>query len=796
MRMHYPLTVIFACLLLVITCQSARAQNIAINNTGFNPAASAMLDIQSSDRGLLIPQISLNSITDAATITNPAHSLLVYNTNAALADGKGYYYNSGTGGAVVWVKLAVTGSFWKPAGNAGTIPGNDFVGTTDAKGLMFKTNNIQSGYIDLTGTQNTSFGVQSLLAGGGLNNVAFGWNALKINSIGNSNVAIGSNSLVRNKEGQNNIAIGSDALRFDSVGNKNISVGGSSLYNNLGDYNTAIGHMVMYNNNTGLYNIALGNRAGYYNTTGSYQFFLNSIDRVNYAGDTTASPVYIQQNAIVALQRIKLNGQLILPNLPAGAGSKALRIDAGGNITTADTVVAATNATWNLTGNTATSAATNFIGTTDAAGFMGKVNNVQSLYIDYQHGNTSLGQSSLLANTTGNKNVAVGDSALRSNTSGISNTAVGNEALFSSTTTFGATAIGYAALRANTTGSANTAIGRASASATTTGASNVAVGVLSLTTNTIGNSNTALGTQSLMSNTSGGGNVAVGQSSLAGNTSGLNNIGLGYAAGSWNNVDSNRLFINSQSTYSYADDTTKSILYGVMNSVTSTQRLRLNARIFAPVISAGAGDKAVRWNSTTREFTVADTTASTAFGNIAVPLSNSKPGEAGNQPAWGKLKDNGAGSRGVYAFSFAAGSEQEVFFTVELPHNWKEGTAINPLVHFAPQTAAQSGNIEWGIEYSWVNYDATSPLAFPNTAIITAISAPVDGTTNLNQHLVTPFASVIPNNTQNKIGSVLMCRFFRKGGDVSDTYNGNAAVLSVDFHYEIDGIGSRTEYVK
>jgi hypothetical protein len=41
-----------------------------------------------------------------------------------------------------------------------------------------------------------------------------------------------------------------------------------------------------------------------------------------------------------------------------------------------------------------------------------------------------------------------------------------------------------------------------------------------------------------------------------------------------------------------------------------------------------------------------------------------------------------------------------------------------------------------------------------------------------------------------------MCRFFRKSADAGDTYGGKAAVLSMDFHYEIDGIGSHSEFVK
>ncbi len=86
------------------------AQNIAINSTGNAPDASAMMDVQSSGKGILIPRISLTAINAASPLTNPAHSLLVYNTNASLKGGVGYYYNSGTNVSPDWAKLVTADS--------------------------------------------------------------------------------------------------------------------------------------------------------------------------------------------------------------------------------------------------------------------------------------------------------------------------------------------------------------------------------------------------------------------------------------------------------------------------------------------------------------------------------------------------------------------------------------------------------------------------------------------------------------------------------------------------------------
>lgn len=57
-----------------------------------NPKSSSILDIESSNKGVLIPRVDLTSTTDVATIANPTHSLLVYNKNSVNDVCTGYYY--------------------------------------------------------------------------------------------------------------------------------------------------------------------------------------------------------------------------------------------------------------------------------------------------------------------------------------------------------------------------------------------------------------------------------------------------------------------------------------------------------------------------------------------------------------------------------------------------------------------------------------------------------------------------------------------------------------------------------
>jgi hypothetical protein len=122
-------------LILLITLtffyQAAFSQGVGINT--ITPDPSAALDIQSSNKGLLVPRVALTSLTDKTTILNPANALLVYNTNTGFSKGAGYYYNAGTPGSPSWKSLS---EFNLP-----------FYGATSPAGAAFQVDNY-NGSID------------------------------------------------------------------------------------------------------------------------------------------------------------------------------------------------------------------------------------------------------------------------------------------------------------------------------------------------------------------------------------------------------------------------------------------------------------------------------------------------------------------------------------------------------------------------------------------------------------------------------------------------------------------------
>lgn len=68
-------TFLMMMLLIVSINYESYAQHFGINSTGATPDASAILDIVSLDKGLLIPRVTLTDVTVASSITSPTTSL-------------------------------------------------------------------------------------------------------------------------------------------------------------------------------------------------------------------------------------------------------------------------------------------------------------------------------------------------------------------------------------------------------------------------------------------------------------------------------------------------------------------------------------------------------------------------------------------------------------------------------------------------------------------------------------------------------------------------------------------------
>lgn len=230
-----------------------QAQNVAINTDGSKANPNAMLDIRSANKGLLIPRMS----SEARMKIPNTQGLLVYDVNT-----NSFWYNTGRN----WLNISSSPSevsstmdAWLLTGNAGTVDGTNFIGTTDNVPFNVRVNNTPSGRIDPT-RENTFWGYRAgFQTTTGNRNTAVGHSAMHVNTTGFDNTAVGSLALVGNTTGWSNSAFGRLALERNTTGTYNTAVGQSALLSNsTGIENTAVGMSAGLGNGSSSYNTAIG----------------------------------------------------------------------------------------------------------------------------------------------------------------------------------------------------------------------------------------------------------------------------------------------------------------------------------------------------------------------------------------------------------------------------------------------------------------------------------------------------------------------------------------------------------
>ncbi|MFI5220377.1 MAG: tail fiber domain-containing protein [Bacteroidia bacterium] len=396
-----------------------RAQNIGVNNPA--PDASALWDMVSTDKGILIPRMTS---AQRNGIASPANGLLVYDNTL----GKFYFFNG-----TIW--LPIGGNLgWSLTGDAGTSPATNFLGTTDSQSLLIKVNNVQAGFLDdndgvflgrntflgksagfsntvtgydntfigtkagysnTTGTLNTAVGAKALQTSTtAFSNVAIGREAMQLSVTASQNTAVGTGALQNTTTGFWNNAFGYLAMRqTTSAGIGNNAFGNETLFNNTGQFNSAFGQTCMRQNTSGNYNSAFGSSALYNNTTGTNNVVMGDVTMVN---NTT------------------------------GSSNTAIGFRAAGTSTTAGRVVAVGDST---------------------------------LYFNLASDNVAVGSRAMKSNTSGTNNTAMGFESMYRNSNGNYNNAFGNNSMSANTTGLHNVAVGYYTLTANIAGSQNTALG-------------------------------------------------------------------------------------------------------------------------------------------------------------------------------------------------------------------------------------------------------------------------------------------------------------------------------------------------
>lgn len=166
--------------------------------------------------------------------------------------------------------------------------------------------------------------------------------------------------------------------------------------------------------------------------------------------------------------------------------------------------------------------------------------------------------------------------------------------------------------------------------------------------------------------------------------------------------------------------------------------------------------------------------SATVWNEFVVPASSAMQGT--NPPVWAVFRNT------VEAWIFNGSAVNELSFAVQMPRDWKEGSAIVPQIHWSPISGV-AGYITWNIQYTWAAYGEI----FPATTTITDVDTLTIN--NEYKHLITSFDPVSPSVTEGKISSILMIKLSR----TANTYTGTVALLTFDILYESNTLGSRTK---
>ncbi len=242
-------TLYFFCFASLLLISKITQSQVAINNSGAAANSSAMLDIVSTDKGLLIPRV-----TDTTSVTSPATGLLIYRTNAP----QGFFYYDGH----KWQKIGVVGSSstvnyvdlttnQTANGNKIWIGNATFNSGINASGGTLNLNNNSNNTTNInTGTSNGTVNISTGTTGGNIVNIG--------NLIGSTsvNMKIGTGNFTLDGVGASNYAFGL------STTTGTITLGGSTQTGSIG-IGTGTGAQIINigTGGTGLKSINIGTGA-------------------------------------------------------------------------------------------------------------------------------------------------------------------------------------------------------------------------------------------------------------------------------------------------------------------------------------------------------------------------------------------------------------------------------------------------------------------------------------------------------------------------------------------------------
>lgn len=294
---------------------------VAANPTG----ASTTVD------GILIPRVDRQR---AQSMTGTLTSTMVYVNSIATGTATGtainitsigFYFYDGT----VWQKIATGGSSnWTLTGNAGTIPGTNFIGTTDDTDFRIKTGTVSTDRWNISHANNGQLQSYSL-GSAALPSYSFqndtntgmfssGADALNFTTAGSLRMSIGSTGNVGINIAPSTYKLDVDGAAGDAVSGHSTNVGG--ILGRETDFTFGVAPQVV--NGAGVYasNPAAGYTSSFSQSTGAATVAAN----INYSNVWMANYNYMDNASSTANPSASYN-QLNVTSTTLGGTQTALR---------------------------------------------------------------------------------------------------------------------------------------------------------------------------------------------------------------------------------------------------------------------------------------------------------------------------------------------------------------------------------------------------------------------------------------------------------------------------------------
>lgn len=161
-------------------------------------------------------------------------------------------------------------------------------------------------------------------------------------------------------------------------------------------------------------------------------------------------------------------------------------------------------------------------------------------------------------------------------------------------------------------------------------------------------------------------------------------------------------------------------------------------------------------------------------GNIVVK------GTGANDPTWASFVG------GINAYSFSATTMKEVWLTFHIDHDYAPGTPIYLHTHWST-TGTNTGVCRWGFEYTVAK--GHQQQVFPATTTVYVEQA---GSGQALRHMIAEIVldDAVPS-TNLEPDTLLLVRCFRDAANGADTLSDAAFLLTMDCHYQVDGISTK-----